>query len=1098
MTVVPLGAGAVNGVVITHLDISERKQVENALRRNQQRLQLALDSAFLISFEWDIVRNEVHRYQSVDPTLTVTPPQAPGTFETVRELVHPQDLPTFDARVRAALTQADGRYECDFRILRPDGQVAWLHETGRVEQDAQGRPLRLIGLSQDVTRARRAADALQASLDELQQTNDLLARFNQAATDRELHMVELKAQIDELLVANGQQQRHPQVSGALQAHLAQHEPSGPGGTSTPRPADEAGRRLHADAQLEQQVAARTTQLQQANKSLRQAHLATLNLLEDAIRSREDSARASAQERTIAERFHRMAEAVGDVFWMIQPDFSTLLYVSPAFEKIWGRPCAELYARPTLWLEGVHPADQAAVAQAIEAFSRGAVYDVEYRVVRPDGSMRVVRDRGLLLRDAQGQVTMLSGVATDTTERRQIEDLLRESEERFRLMADAAPVMIWLAGTDQHRAWFNQRWLDFTGRTMEQQLGHGWTEAVHPDDLARYLAQYRASFEQRQPFEIEYRLCNADGQYAWVLARGVPRLGAGGDFVGFIGGCMDITRQKLAERQLAEAKNAAEQANEMKSSFLANMSHEIRTPMNAIIGMTHQCLLSGPDERLRNYLAKIDGASRLLLRIIDDILDYSKIEAGKLEMSAEAFALADVLDTVHSMLAERAVAKGLELVMPAPHEAALTLVGDALRLSQVLINLVGNAIKFSEHGCVRVSVGVAQPPRVGRRIKLQFAVSDQGIGISAQEQARLFQPFNQADASTTRRFGGTGLGLAICKRLVTLMGGDIELHSEDGQGCVVSFSVWLDVAATPLVGRAAVHPATAVEPAALARLRGADVLLVEDNELGQEVMRDLLEPLALRLRVAGNGAEALAEIERATPDCVLMDCQMPVMDGYEATRRLRAQARWCELPIIALTANAMTGDRERCLAAGMNAFLSKPVRGDALFAAMLQWLHAPLAAAQTGQGEHPPVATMNAAARPPTEPPPPPALSPPGLTLPELPGLDMASGLANAKGRPDRYRKWLRMFRDQDLANFLPRLDAALAGPDLPGVAGLAHSIKGAAIIVGASKLAGLADDLKLAAEQVDARAVDLFGQQLRTEVALLSGSLALLDKTAAP
>jgi CheY-like chemotaxis protein len=259
-----------------------------------------------------------------------------------------------------------------------------------------------------------------------------------------------------------------------------------------------------------------------------------------------------------------------------------------------------------------------------------------------------------------------------------------------------------------------------------------------------------------------------------------------------------------------------------------------------------------------------------------------------------------------------------------------------------------------------------------------------------------------------------------------------------------------------------HAPSSVEPAALARLRGADVLLVEDNELGQEVIRDLLEPMALRLRVAGNGAEALAEIERATPDCVLMDCHMPLMDGFEATRRLRAQARWRDLPIIALTANAMVGDRERCLGAGMNAFLSKPVRSDALFAAMVQWT------------------------RPPADPGPTPA------------GLDTASGLAHAKGKPDRYRKWLTMFRDQDLAHAAPRLEAALAARDLPGVAGLAHSIKGASAIVGADALAGLAEQLKQAADLGDADLVDSLGRQIRAEVVRLSSELALLDDLALP
>lgn len=828
------------------------------------------------------------------------------------------------------------------------------------------------------------------------------------------------------------------------------------------------------------------------------------------------------------------------------------------------------------------------------------YDATYCYKRPiDGKVVWIRAIGNIEHDADGKPRFMYGVTQDVTDIKQAEEALRHVNFLNDQALGLTKAGYWHIPLDGS-GWYNssKRAVDIFGdipnehyryRVLEDWLAN--VEAGNPE-LAKVTGQsFQDAIDGKVPaYDSVYAYKRpVDGRVVWIHAFGTVSRDVEGKATDMYGVTQDITEYMLAQQELAAAKELAEEATKTKSDFLANMSHEIRTPMNAIIGMSHLALQTELDKKQRNYIEKVHRAGENLLGIINDILDFSKIEAGKMSMEAVDFRLEDVMDQLANLVGIKTEDKGLELLFNAAPDLPTALVGDPLRLGQILINLGNNAVKFTDTG--EIVVGIEKDAETVDGVELHFWVRDTGIGMTPEQCGKMFQSFSQADASTTRKYGGTGLGLAISKNLVELMKGRIWVESEAGKGSVFHFTAHFGLQSEPMprrmfradellgirvlvvddnasareilstmaktfglevdvafdgkqalemiagagkkelpydlvlmdwkmpgmdgvetvqqlqntqlskvpavimvtaygreealdnaeqrgvvlksvltkpvtsstlleaigevLGKGFVTDTRAHEKAdnyseSMAKLKGARVLLVEDNEMNQELAMELLSQAGMDVALANNGQEALDILAEDTRfDGILMDCQMPVMDGYVATREIRKNPVFTTTPIIAMTANAMAGDKEKVMAAGMNDHIAKPLNVGEMFNTLSSWIKPVAVQAVRAAGIVPASSFVSATAQD---------------GLPVLPGIDVKAGMATTMDNEKLYTRMLIKFRDSQ-AKFAELFAAAQLDADAVAPERAAHTLKGTAGNIGAKNVQLAAGELELACKE---------------------------------
>jgi PAS domain S-box-containing protein len=914
-----------------------------------------------------------------------------------------------------------------------------------------------------------------------------------------------------------------------------------------------------------------------------------------LRAREEKIR-----KLEGQRFRALVKNLpGATFRCLHDDEMTMDFISDPVETFCGYPSADFLNNAVRsYASIIHHEDRPTVrAQVREAVQKGESWELVYRVCHKDGTVRWVRERGRPQPIEEGEPQFLDGIILDVTLEKEAQELLSYSERRLQDILDHSTANIFLKDLDGVYILVNQGYTELMGLPADQIIGS--TDAdLFPSDIAeKFRARDLIALEAGAAIEYEETNRYPDGTEHVALVSKFPLMDSQGQVYAVCGFATDISTRKAMELELQRAREAAEAANQAKSDFLANMSHEIRTPMNAVMGLTHLALGTDLTSKQRDYLEKIQSSATNLLGIINDILDFSKIEAGKLDMETVDFRLDEVLANVFHLFDDKATEKGLRLLLDRQPGIPDQLVGDPLRLGQVLINFVGNAVKFTAQGEVVIRL---TPIECGEeQVELLIEVVDSGIGMTPEQQAKLFRSFSQADTSTTRKYGGTGLGLVIAKRIVEMMQGTVGVVSAPGEGSTFRFTARFGISKAGKARTFAVAPelqdlrVLVVDDNAMARevlchqvesfsfrvkavasgedaiselqttaetydlvlmdwkmsgmsgmetsrlikheiglavppkiimvtnygreevkaqadrvgldgflmkpvspsilfdsivkvfsdveqedvessapsklvesFGGARVLLVEDNEINQQVACELLERVQVDVTVANNGQEALDRLDSESFELVLMDLQMPVMDGYEATAVIREQKRFQGLPIVAMTAHAMAGDREKCLQAGMNDHVTKPIEPEQLYQALGRFLVTRGPGLQVDSGS--------------------------STGLPDIKGLDQEDGLRRVGGNSTLYRKLLDDFV-QKYGEILSDLTVAIADKNFSETLQLAHAFKGVAGNLGAMDVFEAAKALEMAAQEERVGELEELSQALETSWAPLRGELLSLE-----
>jgi len=1052
----------------------------NALRMSEERLRFVARATNDTVCDWDLVTNALWSNDGFQTMFGYRPEEIEPGIDSWTNRVHPEDKDRVLSGIHAVIHSGGEVWSGEYRFLRADGSYAHVLDRGFVIAGLGGHPERMVGSMMDITERERARTELvrakalaeEADCGKSAALTQLGLQFA-IVKKRDEALRELAAALENAVegVARLDVRGRYEFVNLAYSRMLGYEPGemiGMGWEATVHPddIDEMTANL-GELQAVGKTGAVTRGIKKDGSTFHKSVLLIRAPDRDGqpignfcfMKDVTESKRAEEQLSRLA----AIVESSDDAIVGRSLDGVVTIWNAGA-ARLYGYPAEEMLGRPGTQILSPHDPDE--VSRLLDRIRRGErIEHYEAVRLRRNGTRVAVSLTVSPVKDAAGAVVGLSMIGRDITESKRAEEQLKQGAARLAEAQRIARMGSWEWDIATNRTIWSDELYHLFGIDPQGYAAtyEAFLEQVHPDDIEKIRGTIATCVRDDRPFSFDYRLRTRDGGDRVFTSVGRLITDETGTPVRMLGIGQDVTEARRAEAELRVAKEAAEAASRAKSEFLANMSHEIRTPMNGVLGMTELALDTDLTREQRGYLGTVKSSAEHLLGVINDVLDFSKIEAGKLDLDPHDFRLRDDLGDTMKAMTLRAHEKGLELACHVAPDAPDLLVGDALRLRQILVNLVCNAIKFTARGEVAVDVRVDGESPDG--IRLRFAVRDTGIGIPADRQAAIFHAFTQADGSTTRQYGGTGLGLAISTQLVGLMGGELAVESAAGIGSTFAFTVPFGRSS-----EGAFKPVTRgvdleeLPVLAVVESRRLQILLAEDNEVNQELTVKLLEKRGHVVIVANNGREALSAMERGSFDAVLMDVQMPEMDGLTATAAIREGERSTgrHMPIVALTAHAMKGDRERCLAAGMDDYLTKPLRIVELVETLARLV--PLAAESVG----------GAANGKPVE-----------------PDFDRRTALARVEGDRDLLRKMVQLFGRQS-DTLLGEIGSAVGRNDGPALERAAHKLKGSLGNFGAGKAVGTAQRLEAMGHRCDLAGSETASAELEREIAGLRTSLAEL------
>ena len=919
--------GQVVGIIGNARDITEQKQVEAKLRESQQRWRFALDGSGDGVWDWDMKTGQVYYSRQWKAMLGYAPEEIGDTVSEWSERVHPEDLPRCWEMIQKHFEGATAEFVLEHRMRAKDGTWRWILDRGKVVERAEdGTPQRTIGTHTDVTERKEVEAEVELQRERLALATavSLLGVWDH---DFDTDTIVCDPLLNEIF---GVDPEHPiRKLADLQACIHPDDLNWVMQQVSAGLADK-GSVFRSEFRV---ITARgeTRWISGTGRSL-PSHGRNPNRLVGVAKDVTERRLAAETLQTSydallqAERLARIGS------WTMDLKTGNIVS-SDMLKQMHGLRPGDPPLNPEKLKELLPPEGYEKVRSGIaRCIAEGTPYEVETPHKRVDGTTYFTHIRGKANRDASGKIVSLTGTVQDISEREEArarlaavaDNLPNGAIYRMERTADGEAALTYIsAGVAAILG------IEAAEIVKRQQL---FLDAIHPEDMAQYHATLRASLASRAIFDCQFRATTRTGQTIWIHSRSVPRYQADGTTV-WDGIMSDFTEERRAAEVLEQAKEAAEAAERAKSEFLATMSHEIRTPMNTVLGMTRLMLQTDLAPRQKNYLEKINMAANTLISIINDVLDYSKIEAGRLELEQTEFTLESVLESVAAVTAMRAEEKGLEIAYSVAPDVPDLLVGDSLRLGQVMINLVSNAVKFTEAGEVVVSVE-RMPQTRTNTVPLQFQIRDTGIGLDSSQIAGLFRAFSQADRDVSRKYGGTGLGLAICKQLVERMGGVIWVSSEPGKGSSFFFTIEAGLSSVPDTDHAA---------RGQMNLHGRRVLIVDDNASAREILSQMVRNFGMQVEGHASGASALKALRQASLDrkpfeLVLMDWRMPEMDGLDAAQRIKADGILRETPaVLMVTAYGREEVLRRSEQLGLQGVLIKPVTDSVMFNTIMDTL-----------------------------------------------------------------------------------------------------------------------------------------------------------------